>query len=176
MLVLQDQISEDKENLKNKRRALPFSWLENSLLALETLLPMSASERKLDFLVWWRCFRSSVYMTFSFRSAFSWPDSIWLSVIISVGGRHWGFYPQVLAKPLKTVPVIPANSPTTCGSVPASRSSMMVPFSMHVFSSIKLCKDSVATWGLLQRSPPFSTFSSNLIHLDKKNKEINKRG
>ena len=32
---------------------LPFwSWLENSLLALDTVLPMSASERRLDFLVW----------------------------------------------------------------------------------------------------------------------------
>lgn len=56
-------------------------------------------------------------------------------------------------------------SPTTCGRVEASMSSMMVPFSMHFLSSNRLCKDSVATWGLLQRSPPFSTFSSNLIHL-----------
>ena len=62
--------------------------------------------------------------------------------------------------------------PTTCGSVEASRSSRMVPFSMHVLSSIKLCKDSVATWGLLQRSPPFSTFSSNLIHLDRGGKRF----
>lgn len=62
--------------------------------------------------------------------------------------------------------VIPAgNSPTTWGRVEASMSSMMVPFSMHFLSSNRLCKDSVATWGLLQRSPPFSTFSSNLIHL-----------
>ncbi|KAF3849363.1 hypothetical protein F7725_015860 [Dissostichus mawsoni] len=30
-------------------------------------------------------------------------------------------------------------------SVEASRSSMMVPFSMHVLSSIRLCRDSVAT-------------------------------
>lgn len=65
----------------------------------------------------------------------------------------------------KQTPRRQVRSPTTCGSVEASRSSMMVPFSMHFFSSIKLCKDSVATWGLLQRSPPFSTFSSNLIHL-----------
>lgn len=72
--------------LKKVGFALPFSWLVNSLLALETLLPMSARERKLDFLVWWRCFRSKVYMTFSFRSAFSWPHSIWLSVINSVRG------------------------------------------------------------------------------------------
>lgn len=67
-----------------KRFQLPFSWLVNSLLALETLLPMSARERKLDFLVWWRCFRNNVYMTFSFSSAFSWPLSIWLSMIVSV--------------------------------------------------------------------------------------------
>lgn len=61
--------------------------------------------------------------------------------------------------------------PTSCGSVEASRSNMMVPFSMQVLSSIKLCKDSVATWGLLQRSPPSSTVSSNLIHLDARAKE-----
>lgn len=60
--------------------------------------------------------------------------------------------------------------PTTCGRVDASRSSMMVPFSMQALSSIRLCKDSVATWGLLQRSPPFSTFSSNLIHLGREGK------
>ena len=58
--------------------------------------------------------------------------------------------------------------PTTWDSVDASMSSMTVPFSMHVRSSIRLWRDSVATWGLLQRSPPFSTFSSNLIHLDKR--------
>lgn len=58
-------------------------------------------------------------------------------------------------------------SPTTWGRVEASRSSMMVPFSIQVLSSNRLCKESVATWGLLQRSPPFSTFSSNLIHLKK---------
>lgn len=69
---------------------LPFSWLENSLLALETVLPMSASERRLDFLVWWRCLRSSVYMTLSFSSAFSWPISIWLSVISSVEDERRG--------------------------------------------------------------------------------------
>lgn len=67
-----------------KRFQLPFSWLVNSLLALETLLPMSARERKLDFLVWWRCFLNNVYVTFSFSSAFSWPLSIWLSMIVSV--------------------------------------------------------------------------------------------
>lgn len=67
---------------------LPFSWLENSLLALETVLPMSARERRLDFLVWWRCFRSNVYMTLSFSSAFSWPISIWLSVISSGGAER----------------------------------------------------------------------------------------
>lgn len=50
---------------------------------------MSARERKLDFLVWWRCLRSSVYMTFSFRSAFNWPVSIWLSVISSGRGTDW---------------------------------------------------------------------------------------
>lgn len=64
-------------------QVLPLSWVENSLLALETVLPMSARERRLDFLVWWRCFRSNVNITLSFRSAFSWPISIWLSVIIS---------------------------------------------------------------------------------------------
>lgn len=87
---------------KKKGFTLPFSWLENSLLALETLLPMSARERKLDFLVWWRCFRSSVYMTFSFRSAFNWPVSIWLSVIISVTGRVWrSTHPETLQKLLR---------------------------------------------------------------------------
>lgn len=62
---------------------LPFSWLENSLLALETVLPMSARERRLDFLVWWRCLRSNVYITLFLRLALSWPISIWLSVICS---------------------------------------------------------------------------------------------
>lgn len=82
----------------NKRSTLPFSWLENSLLALETLLPMSARERKLDFLVWWRCFRSSVYMTLSFRSALSWPVSIWLSVITSVRGKVFSSQTEALQK------------------------------------------------------------------------------
>lgn len=58
-----------------------------------------------------------------------------------------------------------AYLPTSCGREDASRSSMMDPFSIHVLSSNKLCRDSVATWGLLHRSPPCSTFSSNLIHL-----------
>lgn len=79
--------SEGKET-NEQAGALPFSWLENSRLALETLLPMSARERRLDFLVWWRCFRSSVYMTFSFASAFSRPASIWLSVTVSGGTDH----------------------------------------------------------------------------------------
>lgn len=75
-------------------------------------------------------------------------------------------------KAFKSVLASLAHLPTTCGSVEASRSSMMVPFSMQVLSSIKLCKESVATWGLLQRSPPFSTFSSNLIHLDRGGQKI----
>lgn len=82
-------------SLKRKRRnnctklapILPLSGVENSLLALETVLPMSAKERRLDFLVWWRCFLSKVYMTLSFRSAFKRPFSIWLSVIISERNR-----------------------------------------------------------------------------------------
>lgn len=74
---------EKEEDCTKLASVLPVSWLENSLLALETVLPMSARERRLDFLVWWRCFRSNVYITLSFRSAFSWPISIWLSVIIS---------------------------------------------------------------------------------------------
>lgn len=49
---------------------------------------MSARERRLDFLVWWRCFRNSVYMTFSFRSAFNCPLSMWLSMMVSVGGKE----------------------------------------------------------------------------------------
>lgn len=40
--------------------ALPLSGLVNILLALETVFPMSARERRLDFLVWCRCFLSSV--------------------------------------------------------------------------------------------------------------------
>lgn len=72
-----------KKNCTKLAPVLPLSGVENSLLALETVLPMSAKERRLDFLVWWRCFLSKVYMTFSFRSAFKRPLSIWLSVIIS---------------------------------------------------------------------------------------------
>lgn len=79
-----------KEDCTKLASVLPFSWLENSLLALETVLPMSARERRLDFLVWWRCFRSRVYITLSLRSAFSWPISIWLSVISSGGCAHRG--------------------------------------------------------------------------------------
>ena len=40
--------------------ALPLSGLVNILLALETVFPMSARERRLDFFVWCRCFLSSV--------------------------------------------------------------------------------------------------------------------
>lgn len=46
-----------------------------------------------------------------------------------------------------------------------SRSSSTVPVCRHVRSSKRLCRDSVDTWGLLHLSPPSSTFSSNLIHL-----------
>jgi len=40
--------------------ALPLSGLVNILLALETVFPMSARARRLAFLVWCRCFLSSV--------------------------------------------------------------------------------------------------------------------
>lgn len=55
--------------------------------------------------------------------------------------------------------------PTTWGREEASISSIIEPFSIHVLNSNKLCRDNVATWGLLHRSPPCSTFSSNFIHL-----------
>lgn len=60
--------------------------------------------------------------------------------------------------------------PTICWSEFASKSSMMVPFSMQFFSWKSEWRDRVATWGLLHRSPPFSTFSSNFIHLRKTHK------
>lgn len=60
-----------------------------------------------------------------------------------------------------------AYLPTTWGREEASISSIIEPFSMHVLNSNKLCRDNVATWGLLHRSPPCSTFSSNFIHLQK---------
>lgn len=68
-------------------------------------------------------------------------------------GKSWGKEPGQL------------YLPTTCGREEASISSMIEPFSIHVRNSNKLCRDKVATWGLLHRSPPCSTFSSNLIHL-----------
>lgn len=49
-----------REGYSQLASALPLSGLVNILLALETVFPMSASERRLDFLVWCRCFRSSV--------------------------------------------------------------------------------------------------------------------
>lgn len=70
-----------------------------------------------------------------------------------VAGKSWGKEPRQL------------YLPTTCGREEASISSIMDPFSMHVLNSNKLCRDNVATWGLLHRSPPCSTFSSNFIHL-----------
>lgn len=54
-----------------------------------------------------------------------------------------------------------------CGKEPPSKSSNTVPVCRQVRSSKRLCKDSVDTWGLLQRSPPSSTFSSNFIHLER---------
>lgn len=60
-----------------------------------------------------------------------------------------------------------AYLPTTWGREEASISSIIEPFSIHVLNSNKLCRDNVATWGLLHLSPPCSTFSSNFIHLQK---------
>lgn len=62
-------------------------------------------------------------------------------------------------------PEVPA-SPMICGKEPLSKSSSTVPVCKQVRSSNRLCSDSVDTWGLLQRSPPSSTFSSNFIHLE----------
>lgn len=130
-----------------------------------------------------RCRRGSAGWTSWFggdasATACTWPSpSSRLSTAHSQRGCRWwslwegrreGVAPEsrlALREKKKSSGVL-IHSPTTCGSVVASRSSMMVPFSMHILSSIKLCNDSVATWGLLQRSPPFSTFSSNLIHLE----------
>lgn len=61
---------------------------------------------------------------------------------------------------------VPA-SPMICGKEPLSKSSSTVPVCRQVRSSKRLCRDSVDTWGLLQRSPPSSTFSSNFIHLER---------
>lgn len=66
---------------------------------------------------------------------------------------------------------IPA-SPMICGKEPLSKSNSTVPVCRHVRSSKRLCRDSVDTWGLLQRSPPSSTFSSNFIHLQELRKEL----
>lgn len=49
-----------REGYSQLASALPLSGLVNILLALETVFPMSARERRLDFLVWCRCFLSSV--------------------------------------------------------------------------------------------------------------------
>lgn len=58
------------------------------------------------------------------------------------------------------------HSPMICGKEPLSKSRSTVPVCRQVRSSKRLCRDRVATWGLLQRSPPSSTFSSNFIHLE----------
>lgn len=59
-----------------------------------------------------------------------------------------------------------------CSKPLASMSSITVPFSSRLLSSKSECSDRVATWGLLQRLPPSSTSSSNLIHLRKTQKSI----
>jgi len=52
-----------------------------------------------------------------------------------------------------------------CSKLPASISSMTVPFKRRLLNSKSECSDKVATWGLLHLLPPSSTSSSNLIHL-----------
>ena len=47
----------------------------------------------------------------------------------------------------------------------ASKSNSTVPFIMQLRSSKRLCRERVATCGLLHLSPPSSTSSSNLTHL-----------
>lgn len=63
-------------------------WLgDNSLeVALEDF-PMSASERWIGFLVWWRCFLSSTKLIFSFRSGGMRPSAICRSTMSSGTGR-----------------------------------------------------------------------------------------
>ena len=56
--------------------------------------------------------------------------------------------------------------PVICIIFVASRSSITVPDKMPFLSSNSEWSDSVATCGLDQRSPPSSTSSSNLIHLE----------
>lgn len=65
-----------------------FLWLGgNSLeVALEDF-PMSASERWIGFLVWWRCFLSSTKLIFSFRSGGMRPSVICRSTMSSGTGR-----------------------------------------------------------------------------------------
>lgn len=50
----------------------------------------------------------------------------------------------------------------------ASMSRMTVPFRRKDRSSKRECRERVATWGLDHRSPPSSTSSSNLIHLQER--------
>lgn len=47
----------------------------------------------------------------------------------------------------------------------ASKSNSTVPFIIQLRSSKRLCRERVATCGLLHLSPPSSTSSSNLTHL-----------
>lgn len=63
-------------------------WLgDNSLeVALEDF-PMSASERWIGFLVWWRCFLSSTKLIFSFRSGGMRPSAICRSTMSSGTGK-----------------------------------------------------------------------------------------
>lgn len=56
-------------------------------------------------------------------------------------------------------------SPAISSIVLALMSSSTVPLKMQLRSSNRLCNDSVATYGLLHRSPPSSTSSSNFSHL-----------
>lgn len=58
--------------------------------------------------------------------------------------------------------------PAISSSEFALMSSITVPFMMQLRSSKRLCRDRVATQGLLHRSPPSSTSSSNLSHLQQK--------
>lgn len=81
------------------------------------------------------------------------------------GGHKAGRAALVCRDPRRDVVAAP-TSPMICGKEPLSRSSSTVPVCRQVRSSKRLCRDSVDTWGLLQRSPPSSTFSSNFIHLE----------
>lgn len=51
--------------------------------------PMSASERWIGFLVWWRCFLSNTKVIFSFRSGGMRPSAICRSTMSSETKFHW---------------------------------------------------------------------------------------